>query len=65
MNFTQVTMINNSIRLAEYKLTQHKEQGLRSSMDIFEVAHLMDMLKNFPTIKNPQSKTIFYDISAN
>lgn len=65
MNVTQNDMINNSIKLAEYKLTQHKLQGVKSNLDIFQVAQLMDTIKYGDSVKRPQNNSIFYNISAN
>jgi hypothetical protein len=65
MNVTQLEMINNSIRLAEHKLTQHKVQGVKSSLNVFQVAQLMDTIKFGDEVKRPQNSSIFYNISAN
>jgi len=45
MNFTKNDMINNSIKVAEFKLNQHKSHGVKSTLDIFQVAKLMDTIK--------------------
>ncbi len=65
MNVTQNEMINNSIKIAEYKLTQHKVQGVKSTLDVFQVAQLMDTIKYGDSVKRPQNSSIFYNISAN
>ena len=65
MNFTQNDMINNSIKVAEFKLNQHKSQGVKSTLDIFQVAQLMDTIKYAENIKRPMNSSIFYNISAN
>ncbi len=38
-------MINNTIKSAKFKLSQHKVQGETSTLSIFQVAKLMDMIK--------------------
>jgi hypothetical protein len=65
MNFTKNDMINNSIKIAEFKLNQHKSQGVKSTLDIFQVAQLMDTIKYAENIKRPMNSSIFYNISAN
>lgn len=65
MNFTKNDMINNSIKIAEFKLNQHKSQGVKSTLDIFQVAQLMDTIKYAENIKRPMNTSIFYNISAN
>lgn len=65
MNVKTVEMINNSIKLAEYKLSQHKVHGVKSTLDVFQVAQLMDTIKYGDSIKRPQNSSIFYNISAN
>jgi len=65
MNFTKNDMINNSIKIAEFKLNQHKSSGIKSSLDIFQVAQLMDTIKYGANIRRPITTSIFYNISAN
>jgi hypothetical protein len=65
MNVTTENMINNSIKIAEYKLNQHKVQGVKSTLDVFQVAQLMDTIKYGESVKLPQNSSIFYNISAN
>lgn len=65
MNVTQKDMINNSIKIAQFKLSQHKLQGVKSNLDIFQVAQLMDTIKYGDSVKRPQNSSIFYNISAN
>jgi hypothetical protein len=65
MNVTPIEMINNSIKLAELKLNQHKVQGVKSTLDVFQVAQLMDTIKYGEFVKRPQKSSIFYNISAN
>jgi hypothetical protein len=65
MNVRPIEMINNSIKIAEYKLNLHKIQGVKSTLDVFQVAQLMDTIKYGDSVKRPQNSSIFYNISAN
>ena len=65
MNVSPIEMINNSIKIAEYKLNLHKIQGVKSTLDVFQVAQLMDTIKYGDAVKRPQNSSIFYNISAN
>ena len=65
MNVRPVEMINNSIKIAEFKLNLHKIQGVKSTLDVFQVAQLMDTIKYGDSVKRPQNGSIFYNISAN
>lgn len=65
MNVTEVDMINNSIKIAQYKLSEHKLQGVKSSLNVFQVAQLMDTIKYGDSVKRPQNSSIFYNVSAN
>ena len=65
MNVTQFEMVNNSVKIAEYKLSQHKVQGIKSTLNVFQVAQLMDTIKYGDQVKRPQNSSIFYNISAN
>jgi len=38
-------MINNAVKTAKFKLSQHKIQGEKSNLSIFQVARLMDTIK--------------------
>lgn len=58
-------MINNSVKLAQYKLSQHRLQGTKSKLNIFEVAQLMDAIKNADQNKNTQMNSVFYSIHPN
>ncbi len=58
-------MINNTVKLAQYKLSQHRVQGTKSKLNIFEVAQLMDSIKMAEQMKNVQSNSIFHSIHMN
>jgi hypothetical protein len=58
-------MINNTVKLAQYKLSQHRVQGTKSKLNIFEVAQLMDSIKMAEQMKNIPSNSIFHSIHMN
>jgi len=58
-------MINNSVKIAQYKLSQHRLQGTKSKLNVFEVAQLMDAIKIAEQIKNTTNSSIFYSIHPN
>lgn len=52
-------MINNIIKRAEYKLSQHRQLGRQSNMSIFEVANLYDTLKKGQSMKESTQPSKF------
>lgn len=58
-------MVNNSIKLAQYKLAQHRVQGTKSKMNILEVAQLMDAIRTASKVKEVGSQSIFHSMSLN
>jgi len=42
----QQSLRSKVVREAKLKLSVHREQGTKSTMSIFEVANLMDQIKN-------------------
>jgi hypothetical protein len=58
-------MINNSVKIAQYKLSQHRLQGEKSKLNIFEVAQLMDSIKISQQIKNSATSSVFYAVYNN
>lgn len=55
-------MINNIIKRAEYKLSQHRQLGRQSNMSIFEVASLYDTLKKGQSMKETSQQPRFNSI---
>lgn len=55
---------NKSVRQAEMKLSKHREMGIKSPFNVFEVAELMDTLKN-ADCPNSQSEAIFFSVNMN
>lgn len=58
-------MINNIIKRAEYKLSQHRSLGTRSNLSVLEVAKLMDTIKKGHTMKEAQTRSVFFSYSMN
>lgn len=58
-------MLNNTVKLAQFKLAQHKTQGTKSKLSVFEVAQLLDNIKTAEQMKAVQSQSIFHSISLN
>lgn len=58
-------MINNIIKRAEYKLSQHRSMGTRSNLSILEVAQLMDTIKKGQAMKEAPSRSVFFSYSMN
>ncbi len=56
MQLTGVNIIENNIKQAQYKLSQHRNLGERSNLSIYQVARLMDKLNS----KEKSSKKEFY-----
>lgn len=46
------TLRTNRVKKAKMKLSKHRELGIDSTIDIHEVATLMDTLKNRSTVEN-------------
>jgi hypothetical protein len=59
------TMINNTVKAAQYKLSQHRLQGTKSKLNIIEVAHLMDAVRQSEQIQNTNKVSIFHSVSLN
>ncbi len=56
-------MINNRIKQAKFQLSQHKTQGVNSSLSIFEVAKLMDTVKKGEEINHSKGQSIFFSLN--
>jgi hypothetical protein len=55
---------NKSVRNAEMKLSKHRELGIRSPFDVFEVAEFLDTIKNAESGNN-NPETIFFSVNMN
>ena len=66
MQVTKFRMINNNVKTAQFRIAQHRTQGVQSRLSIFDVAHLLDEIKRAETNADPISKTtIFQSIGFN
>jgi hypothetical protein len=65
MEVIEKYMINNTVKIAEYKLNQHRLDGTSTNLSIFEVARLMDALKLADQMKNLKTNSIFHSFSLN
>jgi hypothetical protein len=55
---------HKNIRNAEMKLSKHRELGVKSPYNIFEVAELLDTIKNAGSGIS-QAETIFFSVNMN
>ena len=63
MQQANIDMINNKVKTAKFKLSQHKLQGESSNLSVYQVARLMDTInKGFDNTANSQS-TIFFSLN--
>jgi hypothetical protein len=58
-------MINNTVKIACYKLSRLSIQGTESKLNIFEVAQLMDAVRKAEQIQNTMLTTIFHSVGLN
>ena len=63
MQLTNVDMINKTINTAKYKLSQHKLQGEKSSLSVFQVARLMDEIKKAENMESSNSNSIYFSLN--
>ena len=56
-------MINNSIKTAKFKLSQHKIQGENTELSIFQVAKLMDRVRAGESKEENPSDSIFFSLN--
>jgi hypothetical protein len=55
---------NKVTRNAALKLSKHRELGTKSNLSVFEVAALMDKLKNAQTMEDNRN-TVFFSAAMN
>lgn len=58
-------MINHTIKTVQTKLLKHQELGTKSNLSIFQVAKLMDDLKDAEQMKKNNTNSIFHSIFLN
>ncbi len=61
----ELTMINNAVNIAKFKLAKHKELGTRSNLSIEEVAKLMDLVTFGPALPHVNSTSVFFNYQLN
>lgn len=57
--------IDNAVSLAKKQLAAHAKKGAESKLSIFEVARLMDMVREEPAPKKKNDESIFFGFSQN
>lgn len=66
MQATNFSMINNSVKTAQFRIAQHRSQGIHSPLSIFDVANLLDKIKRAESYRDTNSKpSIFQSIGFN
>ena len=63
MQLTNLDMINNAVKSAKFKLSQHKLQGQDSNLSIYQVARLMDTIKNGEQVEGHNSNSIYFSLN--
>lgn len=59
-------MTNNNVKLAQFRLEQHRLMGTNSQLSIQDVAHLLDTIKRAESYTQPRTQpTIFQSIGFN
>lgn len=58
-------MLNNTVSIAKKQLEAHVKQGAKSNLNIFEVARLMDMIRQQNDQKNEGEQSVFFGFSHN
>ncbi|MBL4862918.1 MAG: hypothetical protein JKY09_07880 [Crocinitomicaceae bacterium] len=56
-------MINNKLKAAKFKLSQHRIQGAHSALSVFEVARLMDTVKNGAEGSDNYQSNLFFSMN--
>jgi len=54
-----MNMIENKVKSAKFKLSQHSVQGTNSTLSIFQVASLMDLVKGEVSAEDQNSQHSF------
>jgi hypothetical protein len=66
MQTTKFRMINNNVKTAQFRIAQHRTQGVHSQLSIFDVANLLDQIKSREELNEQTSKpSIFQSIGFN
>ena len=66
MQATKFRMINNNVKTAQFRIAQHRTQGVHSPLSVFDVANLLDQIKRAESFTDNNSKpSIFQSIGFN
>ncbi len=66
MNVIGVNMLTNTIKKAEYQLGLHRQMGIKSTLDIFQVAELMDAIRKAKNMQETGNrKSLFFGFHTN
>lgn len=60
----QQSLRSNAVRKAKLKLSVHREQGVKSTMTIFDVANLMDQIR-MNSEAEEREQSIFFSVNLN
>lgn len=63
MQLINMNIIENSIKTAKYKLSLHKQQGANSNLSIFQVAQLMDRVKEGESLESRADSSIGFSLN--
>lgn len=63
MQLTTTNMMMNRVRNAKMKLSQHRDLGNKSSLSVYEVARLMDMVKFSERADEASQNSIFFSLN--
>ena len=56
-------LINNRVKEAKYKLSQHRLQGPKTSLSVFQVARLMDTVKRGESDDTISKHSVFFSMN--
>jgi hypothetical protein len=54
---------SNRVKTAKYKLSQHRVQGERSDLSIFQVAQLMDAVRQGDSTAGQSTNSVFFSLN--
>lgn|SRR3989338_907989 len=63
MQTTQFNMMQNAVEMAKYKLAQHRVQGEGSGLSVFQVAQLMDTVRNGESAVANKHNSVFFSMN--
>lgn len=63
MQQTEFNIMANKVKAAQFKLNQHRNMGVKSTMSIHEVARLMDMVKRGEKSEQVERGGIFFSLN--